>query len=200
MHSLINLTIHHAASAQWPTVRTILVLLSLYCLSGCSVIFWSDAVTVYPINSAASQTDYGPRQLSLTAPKPYLGAMQTALEAQGFTISTTEKATWHAELSMEYIEYDCVFTDHFLMDFLLVIRNQEQYPVLSLQQLAADGPCGSVQPGYPSLAQALANSWDGIDHARHPCSWQQRLRRLHGKRGLLAQRVQSHTILCKLPT
>lgn len=154
--------------------QTTAVLLATVLLSSCML--HSSKVDVTSVAGKLT----GPRVVTFLKSTPYVVKMTVALAKRGFTvkampsqkyITTREspgKVTQYNEASARYgltliaqpTGLTCAFTRFAAYHFTLIVTDiQTNQIVLVLKQTGSDGPCTTVKPVFPTLAEALSNAW-----------------------------------------
>lgn len=155
--------------------RSIILLLIMLSLNGCSIHWTSTPVATTPV----VDMEKGPQIVMITNDTPYRAQLTAALQEQGFAVvapRTDESpqhlnAQWGIRFENEFNHYACFFNhDKLEFDFTLTLFDRyTQRDVLVLKQRGADQPCSSVLPVYNSMAKALRTSWSSTNQPSHPC-------------------------------
>jgi hypothetical protein len=154
--------------------RVVVVVVVALLLGAC--MFSSSDVSV----KAMSGGPTGPRVVTFLAATPYFIEMTEALAENGYTVKpmasqqyVTEqeapnKIGQYNEASTRYgltllaapTSLTCALTSHAVYDFTLMVTDIARNEiVLILKQKGSDGPCTTIKPVFPTLAESLANAW-----------------------------------------
>jgi len=132
--------------------------------------------------------DTGSRSLVLLSQSPYLADLAGALGEYGFRVrplvrrgqgevaatdggrgmALFEDARYGIQIDQKFA-HNCTLTASSIYDFtvsVIDIKNNEV--VMVVRQSGADGPCTTVKPVWPTIAEAIAHNWTSASPERRP--------------------------------
>lgn len=107
----------------------------------------------------------------------YIAEMNSALIKSGFYVTPMptqkelialqsgeydkEATRWIVKLETKsHGGYDCVTSNSNILDFTLILKDMtDNQIVMTLKQTGSDGPCGTIEPVFDTLAMKLSESW-----------------------------------------
>lgn len=152
-----------------------LLFVMLIVLSGC-VMLSSSPVTV----NTLVKDEKGPKVVTFLTQTPYIADMSVALAEHGFTVKPMPSqqqviemqgagrlakfneatARYGITLQTQFSGMTCTFTDFNIHHFTLMLTDiTTNQVIMVLKQKGSDGPCTTVKPVFPTLAEALDRNW-----------------------------------------
>jgi hypothetical protein len=152
----------------------VIAVILLVQMTGCVMLSSSDV----SVKNLSKETR-GPKVVTILNNTPYLPELSVALTETGFSVkpmSSQEEITerqgnserkynratarYGITLQTYGSSMSCAFTDYNIYHFTMTVTDITNNQVLMVfKQKGSDGPCTTVKPVFPTLADALSRNW-----------------------------------------